>query len=73
MASDNDWYSDESDETFHKEQELKMWEEMGELNDNIIYMWDIINQKIREVKKMEDKYKDMEEDWNVYCEVRANE
>lgn len=73
MASDNDWYSDESDETFHKEQELKMWEEMGELNDNIIYMWDIINQKIREVKKMEDKYKDMEEDWNAYCEVRANE
>ena len=70
MASDNDWYSDESDETFYKEEEGRMWDEMGKLNDNIIYMWDIINQKTREVKKMEEKYRDMEKDWNNYCEAR---
>lgn len=73
MASDNDWYSDESDETFYKEKESKMRFDMGELNEVIIEMWNIIKEKTIEVKKMEDKYIQMEEDWNTYCEVRADE
>lgn len=73
MASDNDWYSDESDETFYREKEGRMWEEMGELNNDIIDMWNMIKEKTIEVKKMEEKYRDMEEDWNAYCEARANE
>ena len=73
MASDNDWYSDESDEAFYREKESRMWDEMGELNNDIIATWEFIKEKTIEVKKMEEKYRDMEEDWNVYCEVRANE
>ena len=73
MASDNDWYSDESDETFYREKESRMWDEMGKLNNDIIATWEFIKEKTREVKKMEEKYRDMEEDWNAYCEVRAND
>jgi|TARA_R100001530_G_scaffold5375_1_gene6665 hypothetical protein len=72
MASDNDWYSDESDETFYREKESRMWSEMGELNNDIIATWDYIKQKIIEVKVMEKKYIDMEENWNEYCEARSN-
>mgnify|MGYP003148423723 FL=1 len=73
MASDNDWYSDDSDETFYREKESRMWDEMGELNNDIIATWEFIKEKTREVKKMEEKYRDMEKDWNDYCEARANE
>jgi len=73
MASDNDWYSDESDEAFYEKREGEMWEEMRELNEDIIDMWDFIKQKTIEVKKMEEKYRDMKEHWEAYCEVRAND
>jgi len=67
MASDNDWYSDESDETFYREEESRMWNEMGELNNDIIATWDYIKNKIIEVKAMEKKYIEMDEAWQSYC------
>ena len=70
MASDNDWYSDESDETFYREQESKLWNELGELNNEIIYQWDLIKTKTVDVKKLEKKYEDMEEQWNLTQEAR---
>jgi hypothetical protein len=70
MTSDNDWYSDESDETFYKEKESKMWNELGELNNEIIYQWDLIRKKTVDVKKLEKKYEDLEEKWNLTQEAR---
>ena len=70
MASDNDWYSDESDEAFYKEKEDRMRYDMLRLNEEIIEVWNIIKEKTKEVKKMEEKYRDMEKGWNAYCEAR---
>tara|TARA_R110002020_G_scaffold221363_1_gene429386 strand:- start:540 stop:749 length:210 start_codon:yes stop_codon:yes gene_type:complete len=64
MASDNDWYSDESDETFYKEKEDRMRYDMLRLNEEIIETWNIIKEKTIQVKKMEEKYTKMEDVWN---------
>ena len=70
MASDNDWYSDESDETFYREKENKMWNKLGELNNDIIHQWDLIRKKTILVQKLEKEYEDLEERWNLIQEAR---
>jgi len=69
MASDNDWYSDESDEAFYKEKADRIRSDMLTLNEEIIESWNIIKEKAIQVKKMEKKYALMEEDWNKFCEA----
>ena len=69
MASDNDWYSDESDERHYRKKASKLWDELGELNNDIVFYWDEIRKKTLEVKDLEKTYVKLEEKWN--CLVAA--
>ena len=73
MASDNDWYSDESDEAFYRAKETSMWEKMGRLNDEIVHRWEQIKEKTNDVKKMEEDFVKMDEEWNTFMEWKHGE
>ena len=73
MASDNDWYSDESDEAFYRAKEASMWEKMGRLNDEIVHRWEQIKEKTNVVKKMEEEFVKLDEEWNTYMEWKRSE
>ena len=55
MASDNDWYSDESDETFHRDKEMKLYCDLVTLNNGICAQLEEIDERIEWAK--EDKAK----------------
>jgi len=73
MASDNDWYSDESDEAFYRAKEASMWEKMGRLNDEIVHRWEQIKEKTNVVKKMEEEFVKLDEEWNTFMEWRTDD
>ena len=62
MASDNDWYSDESDETFRRNKEGEMYSEIVALH-NSICAYEECGEKvpakwIKELSELEKKYKE---------------
>ena len=71
MASDNDWYSDESDERHYRKKASKLWDELGELNNDIVFYWDEIRKKTLEVQDLENTYTKLEEKWNCLVESKC--
>ncbi len=64
MASDNDWYSDESDETFYRERESNLYNTIVNLHNSICFH-EHDNQEIpkgweEELKRLIDKYEQQE-------------
>jgi len=53
MASDNDWYSDESDETFYNNQKAEFNEAVRTIEEIIITNWEVVDKRIAEIKKLE--------------------
>tara|TARA_R100000988_G_C3913299_1_gene123103 strand:+ start:164 stop:349 length:186 start_codon:yes stop_codon:yes gene_type:complete len=53
--------------------EERMWDEMMELNDKIIFQWEKIRDNTIKVKKLEQKYIMMDEAWQEYSEVCSND
>lgn len=67
MATCNDWYSDESDESHYRETENKLYEKLGELGSELHYLDEHIKDKLREYNKLKLKYNKAEKEWNEYC------
>ncbi len=53
--------------------EERMWDKMMELNDKIIFQWEKIRDNTIKVKKLEQKYIEMDEARQKYSEVCSND
>lgn len=53
MASDNDWYSDESDKTFYANMDIQFHEAARKIEEIINLNWQEVDKRIAEVKKLE--------------------
>ena len=62
MASDNDWYSDESDETFHKEREANLYSKIVNLHNSICAHEacgdEVPDKWFKELSELKKKYKE---------------
>tara|TARA_R100001594_G_C4030369_1_gene261111 strand:- start:764 stop:970 length:207 start_codon:yes stop_codon:yes gene_type:complete len=62
MASDNDWYSDESDETFRRNKEGEMYSKLVELHNSICSYEacgeEVPDRWIKELDKLKKEFKE---------------
>jgi len=60
MASDNDWYSDESDETFYKERQSNLYNKIVDLHNSICFQehdkQEVPKEWKEELKELIEKY-----------------
>tara|TARA_R110000824_G_C14948550_1_gene650666 strand:+ start:440 stop:652 length:213 start_codon:yes stop_codon:yes gene_type:complete len=69
MASDNDWYSDESDETFYANKDAEFNETVRTIEEIISTNWEVVDKRIADIKKLENDLLRMRREYSGYREL----